>query len=124
MSALSLTELQSAVAGHAAAFRCRTEYQPAGGEGDKVFPPTYEGGIYAEEKRFVKDRNEPMNCVLLDSVQSQANRMELALLDAWERGRLTLPVISVDFKNQGLPKALKVTSLEAPHRNRRRVAPR
>ena len=37
MKVLSLTELQSAVAGTAAAFRCRTEYQPVGGEGDKVF---------------------------------------------------------------------------------------
>jgi CRISPR-associated protein Csb1 len=116
MSALSLKELQSAVAGSAAAFRCRTEYQPAGGEGDKVFPPTYEGGRYAEEKRFANGRNEPMDCVLLDSVQSQANRMELALLNAWERKRLSLPVISVDFKDQGLPKTLKITSLEAPHR--------
>ena len=42
--------------------------------------------------------------------------MELAMLDAWERKRLVLPVISVDFKDEGLPKTLKVTSLEAPHR--------
>jgi CRISPR-associated protein Csb1 len=54
--------------------------------------------------------------VLLDSVQSQANRMEIALLDAWEQKRIPLPVITVDFKEQNLAKSLRVTSLEAPHR--------
>jgi CRISPR-associated protein Csb1 len=42
--------------------------------------------------------------------------MELALLEAWERGRIPLPVITVDFKDCALPKPLRVTSLEAPHR--------
>jgi CRISPR-associated protein Csb1 len=37
---LTLDTLKAAVAGSAAAFRCVTEYQPAGGPGDKVFPPT------------------------------------------------------------------------------------
>ena len=41
---LDLDKLRDAVAGTAAAFRCVTEYQPAGGPGDKVFPATYEGG--------------------------------------------------------------------------------
>jgi CRISPR-associated protein Csb1 len=113
---LALSDLQSAVAGTAAAFRCTTELQPAGGTGDKVFPATYEGGKYAVEQRRLVGASEPVDCVLLDSVQSQANRMEMALLDAWERGRIGLPVISVDFKDKGLPKTLKITSLEAPHR--------
>ena len=37
---LSLDQLKSAVAGNAAAFRCRRKLQPGGGAGDKVFPPT------------------------------------------------------------------------------------
>lgn len=113
---LTLDVLQNAVAGQAAGFRCVTEYQPAGGQGDKIFPPTYEGGQYASEDRRLPDYEDPVPCVLLDSVQSQANRMELALLDAWERGRLTLPVITVDFRGQDLPRVLRITSLEAPHR--------
>lgn len=113
---LTLETLRRAVAGSAAAFRCVTEYQPAGGPGDKVFPPTYEGGKYATEKRYVPGREGPVDCVLLDSVQSQANRMELALLDAWEAGRIELPVIVVDFTNDRLEKRLRVTSLDAPHR--------
>lgn len=112
---LTLEVLQQAVAGHAAAFRCVTEYQPAGGVGDKVFPPTYEGGKYATEKRVVEG-GEPVDCVLLDSVQSQANRMELALLEARREGRIELPLVTVRFDDDRLKKKFTVTSLEAPHR--------
>ena len=113
---LDLAGLQRALGGHAAAFRCVTDLQPAGQPGDKVFPPTYEGGKYATERRRVPDEAEPVETVLLDSVQSQANRMELALLEAWRRGRISLPVLTVDFSGRDLAKALKITSLEAPHR--------
>jgi CRISPR-associated protein Csb1 len=111
---LTLELIQSAVAGSAAAFRCRADYEPAGGVGDKVFPPTYEGGRYATEDRLFE--GETIACVLLDSVQSQANRMEFALLEAWEVGRIALPVVTVDFADADLPKPLRITSLEAPHR--------
>ena len=112
---LDLETLKAAVAGTAAALRCVTEYQPAGGPGDKVFPPTYEGGKYATEKRVVPTTGEIIDCVLLDSVQSQANRMELSLLDAMdEPGGPQLPLLRVSFTN--VPKPITVTSLEAPHR--------
>jgi CRISPR-associated protein Csb1 len=111
---LNLEILKQAVAGKAAAFRCTTEYQPAGGPGDKVFPPTYEGGKYAGETRIIN--GEPVPCVLLDSVQSQANRMELALLEAVHERRIALPVIEARFDDDRLLKKFTVTSLEAPHR--------
>src|SRR5271157_127550 len=111
---LTMEILQQAVSGTAAAFRCIAHYEPAGGVGDKVFPPTYEGGKYANEVRLVDGKLAP--CVLLDSVQSQANRMELALLGAWQSKRIPLPVITIDFKEAKLPKSLRITSLEAPHR--------
>lgn len=44
--ALTLDILKEAVAGTAAAFRSRTTLQPAGGEGTKVFPPTYSGAVF------------------------------------------------------------------------------
>ena len=100
--------------GRAAAFRSVTDYQPAGGPGDKVFPPTYEGGVYALEERHIDGAVVP--CVLLDAVQSQANRMELALLEDWRAGNITLPVVTVDFTGCDLPRPFAVTSLEAPHR--------
>ena len=113
---LELKTLRDAVAGTAAAFRCVTDYQPAGGPGDKVFPPTYEGGRYATEERIDPETGETKPCVLLDSVQSQANRMELALLEAHRAGKVTLPLIVTRFDQPELPKPFTVTSLEAPHR--------
>lgn len=111
---LSLEELTEIVKGTAAAIRSRTRLYPAGGPGDKVFPPTYQGGQYALERRLV-DANL-VETVLLDSVQSQANRMELALRAAFERGELRFPIMSVDFAKVGFPQIGKITSLDAPHR--------
>lgn len=124
---LTLKILQDAVEGKAAALRCRTRLQPAGGEGSKVFPPTYAGAVYAVEQRRLPGRDEPVECVLLDSVQSQANRMEEALQQAVDDGRLRLPVVEVDFEpyfpGDDRPEDLRlldpvgrVSSLQAPHR--------
>jgi CRISPR-associated protein Csb1 len=108
---LTLTHVHDALAGSSAAFRLSLELEAVA---PKVFPPTYEGGKYATEERIIN--GEAVPCVLLDSVPSQANRMELALQEAWESGAIEIPVVSVDFSavdNPGLP---KVTSLQAPHR--------
>jgi CRISPR-associated protein Csb1 len=117
ISALSQETLCTAVSGEAVALRCLRRLQPAGGAGDKVFPPTYEGGQYACEERVIGGQRVP--CVLLDSVQSQANRMELALKDAFYHGKSTaceIPVVAVDFTAAELPEFGEVTSLDAPHR--------
>ena len=113
---IDLNTLSEAVKGTAAAFRCVTDYQPAGGPGDKVFPPTYEGGKYATEERIDPETGEHKPCVLLDSVQSQANRMELALLEAHRAGKVALPLIVTRFDQDELLRKFTVTSLEAPHR--------
>lgn len=110
---LSMADIQNAVS-RSAAFRCVTDYQPAGGPGDKVFPPTYEGGKYAVETRVID--GQAVDCVLVDSVQSQANRMELALLEAHRSGEMRLPLLIARFDQELLPKKFTVTSLEAPHR--------
>ena len=94
---IDLQTLRSAVGSRAAAFRCITDYQPAGGSGDKVFPPTYAGGRYATEDRVNPDTGEVCQCVLLDSVQSQANRMELALLEEHRSGAIGLPLLATRF---------------------------
>ena len=113
---IDLKSLRDAVHGTAAAFRCVTDYQPAGGPGDKVFPPTYEGGKYATEERIDPDTGEVRPCVLLDSVQSQANRMELALLESHRAGKVELPLLVTRFDQAELLGKFTVTSLEAPHR--------
>lgn len=123
MKNIDLTLIQNAIKGPAAAFRCRTQLQPAGGEGDKTFPPTYAGAVYATEHRRVKQADgsfETIPCILLDSVQSQANRMELALQQAIDNGRFKecpIPLISVSFAGEDLLNEIgSITSLEAPHR--------
>ena len=113
---LDLPTLTETIRGTAAAFRCVTDYQPAGGPGDKVFPPTYEGGKYATEERIDPATGEIRRCVLLDSVPSQANRMELALLEAHRAGHIELPLLVARFDQHELLKKFTVTSLEAPHR--------
>src|SRR5690606_9659985 len=101
--------------GQAAAIRCRSKLQPAAGEGTKVFPPTHSGGVYATEQRRLPNREQPVECVLLDSVQSQANRIEEALQRAVDDGDIELPLIVADFGDQ-VPDIQRVTSLQAPHR--------
>jgi len=127
---LELDRLKEAVKGSGAAFRCRRRLQPAGGEGDKVFPPTFAGAVYAIEQRRVPGRDGPATCVLLDSVQSQANRMELALQEAIDARKITMPLLIVDFSEHGptgdieadkqagklIDAVGKITSLQVPHR--------
>lgn len=120
MTSLKLSDLRAAVGGSAAAIRTRVTLQPAGGPGDKVFPPTYATGDraatkYALETRRIDGQDVP--CVLLDSVASQANRMEDALLEGWRADGLPFPVVSVDFSGvEGLEDLGEITSLDAPHR--------
>ncbi|MFL5245240.1 MAG: type I-U CRISPR-associated RAMP protein Csb1/Cas7u [Gemmataceae bacterium] len=108
---LTYDELRKAVADSAAAFRLNLKLEAVS---PKVFPPTYEGGKYATEERIIG--GQKLACVLLDSVPSQANRMELALHDAWMSGEIELPVVSSDFSTVENPGVPKVTSLQAPHR--------
>ena len=122
MPELTFDKLRSAAAGEAVALRMRKTLQPAGGPGDKVFPPTYavsRGHRYATEERQLGDRVSE-TVVLLDSVASQANRAELALLEGWERGELRFPVPLVDFTSEEVDDEVadvgKLTVLEAPHR--------
>ena len=122
MAELTFERLHEAVRGDAVALRSRLTLHPAGGDGDKVFPPTYsvDGRAdhrYAVENRQIGGSAEATATVLLDSVASQANRAELALLEGWELEELDFPVPYVDFSNDnGLTDYEKLTVLEAPHR--------
>lgn len=113
-TALTYDDLRRLVRGNAAAIRARTRLVPAGGPGDKVFPPTYQGGRYAMEKRHLD--GGVVDVVLLDSVQSQANRLELALKSAFDCGEIRFPLLSVDFAAGGLAHIGLITALDAPHR--------
>ncbi|HTV90956.1 MAG TPA: type I-U CRISPR-associated RAMP protein Csb1/Cas7u [Stellaceae bacterium] len=117
---MDYSELVQAVASDAA-LRRRQRLQPVGGRGDKIFPPTYPGeGGRNPPPRHVYERRRvdggEIWCVLIDSVQSQANRLEEALLAAVRDRAIDLPYVTVDFAGQGLDGISEITSLDAPHR--------
>lgn len=130
---LDLNTLAKAISSRSAGVRCRTILQPAGGKGDKVFPPTYADAVYAHEYRQVEVEQDgkmvsvPKRCVLLNSVQSEANLAEEAIQDAIDDGQLKLPVVETDFSDQpivelgsdspGLFEPVgRITHYETPHR--------
>ena len=127
---LSFKTIRNAVQ-EAAAFRRSQRLQPVGGTGDTLFPPTYppdrerKGSPprHVFERRHRADANGASAesgrgevwTVLIDSVQSQANRLEDALLEVAGEG-LPLPYATVDFTDAGLEPLTRITSLDAPHR--------
>lgn len=110
--------------GQEAAIRRLRRLQPVGGRGDKIFPPTYPGEGRNAPPRHVFERRRVDDgevwCVLIDSVQSQANRLEEALLaaadEAGSDAGIPLPFVTVDFRDAGLEPLERITSLDAPHR--------
>lgn len=119
MPTLTYERLRNAVGGWAVGLRARTELEPMGGAGDKLAPPTY-GATGPGQTRYALEQRRVegalVEAVVLDSVASQANRMELALLDAYRRGELRLPMVSVDFRDLGLAGLERLSHLEASHR--------
>lgn len=120
VAVLDYPTLRAAVEGSHVAVRCRTELQPAGGPGDKVFPSTY--GVpngartkYATEE--YRENGETMIRVLLDSVASGANRHEVALQEALDAGEISFPNPFVDFTiDPELADLGRLSALQAPHR--------
>ena len=109
-------ELLSAVAftGTRAVLRVSATYQPAAGPGSRVFPPTYppqNGQPYVLEKRRVDGAER--DDVLLDSVPSQANRAEEALLRGHRAGTVQVPLMQVEHTGAA---PVTLSSLEFPHR--------
>jgi CRISPR-associated protein Csb1 len=114
-------EVLTEAARRAAALRSITRLQPVGGKGDRVFPATFDQGKYATEKRrlVVDDKGSEVDCALPDSVASQANRAEEALLAGIRSGHHKLPLIEVSLeeaKADFLADIPMLTSLEVPHR--------
>lgn len=117
MGGLTLSDLRMKVEGEEFALaRIITTYQPAGGQGSRVFPPTFptsrdESSPYLIEER-VRD-GQPRKAVVLDQVPSEANRAEEALARAWTAGLVRMPMLRLT--HQGAADAV-ITGLDAPHR--------
>lgn len=113
-----LDRLERAVslAGDDAAVRVVAVYGPQAGAVAKVFPPTYmerDGTRYHFERRWGQD-GQLRGVVILDSVQSQANRAEAALLA--RAGELGLPQLVLEVVLED--RTVRISSLQAPHRSR------
>jgi len=103
----------------AAGLRLRLRLQPLYGQGEIIFPCTVAGGIYQTSKRRIPGHEDSVDCTVIDSVQSQANRMEDALLNDIRAKNIFLPYIVTDFSDieKDLEKAIgAITCFEAPHR--------
>lgn len=118
---MDAAKLSECISKHAA-IRRRQRLQPAGGKGNKIFPPTYPGeGRNNPPPRHVFERRRLDGreawCALVDSVQSQANRLEESLLAVAhdKSSKLHIPHIVVDFSCDNLPGINQITSLDAPH---------
>ena len=103
--------------------------QPVGGRGDYVAPPTYPHPKETVSNPGAKPKPKPVHvfeermiggekktCVLLDSVQSQANRFEAAILDATRAQKMEVPYMEIDFTKTSVDDIGTYTTLEAPHR--------
>lgn len=99
---MDLEELGRIVS-RSSALRARVRLQPAGGVGDVVYPPTYGDGSTRHDRRI---NGETIPCVLLDSVASQANRIEQTL----RKDPHDLAHIATQVEGH------RITCMDAPHR--------
>ncbi len=119
-----------------AAIRITAELTPVGGELAPIAPPTFpakqhsgdQGPRVMVETRW-RGRGEDcrrVSTVVLDTIQSQANRLEDQLLRLVEDGRLELPAVALDLSGISNPGAHVrelmddkgcISSLRFPHRN-------
>jgi CRISPR-associated protein Csb1 len=115
---MKYTTLHQAVQS-AAGLRLRLRLQPLYGQGEIIFPCTVAGGKYQTSRRRVPGFEGSVDCTIIDSVQSQANRMEDALLADIRAGNIFIPHVVTDFSNidSDLEKAIgAITCFDAPHR--------
>jgi CRISPR-associated protein Csb1 len=94
--------------------------QPLGGADAPVKPAIYAGGAYQEDRRWRGEggSRRVVPAIVIDSVPSQANRIEAALEAV--RERLGLPELALDLS--GLPTLpvhlpRRLSSFRLPHRN-------
>lgn len=108
----SLADLETLLS--SSALRCVLSLEPIDGFGGRVFPPTYpEGPRHVVETYHADGRN--LKRVLVDSVASQANRHENALVTAHREGRIQFPDLLIDLSNAETPLE-NLFATELPHR--------
>ena len=102
--------------GEFALARISTTYEPAGGDGSRVMPPTFPTDRNDDSPYLLEERSRGgtvTKAVVLDQVPSQANRVEEALADAQRSGEVSLPLLRLTHRGQV---EVVLTGLEMPHR--------
>ena len=98
-----------------AGVRFEASYQPSGGMGARVFPPTFptdgRTSPYLFEERHCN--GEIHRAVVLDQVPSQANRCEEAEARAWRQGVVRMPMLRMQHEGNA---NFELIGREAPHR--------
>lgn len=95
----------------AQALRSNIDLDPISGPGTHIFPPTYaDGGGHA-----VETLQNGTHRVLVDSVASQANRQEVALVAARDAGEIDFSDVYVDLSDTDSDVA-ELSATEMPHR--------
>ena len=118
MTELTLTTLQKKLSDTEwAAARIVAAYQPSGGPGSRVFPPTFpttatDPSPYLMEERRARD-GEVHEASIFDQVPAQANRCEEATAAAWRRGAVRMPMLRLVHRGAS---SFELTGLDAPHR--------
>jgi CRISPR-associated protein Csb1 len=104
---------------NAQALRSIVKLEPVEGPGGRVFPPTFpaEEGTKGRQKfrHAVEEVGDGRKRVLIDSVASQANRQEAALVEARKAGLIDFSDVYVDLSdtNAGID---VLSATEMPHR--------
>src|SRR5215207_1985070 len=94
------TSMQLSDFTRAQALRSVVDLQPIDGADGRVFPPTYpppEGSNSKSPRHVVETLPNGHKRVLIDSVASQANRQEAALVAARHAGRIDFADVYVDL---------------------------
>src|SRR4249919_2278242 len=110
---MSLRELMSAQA-----LRSSVALQPIDGPGGRIFPPTFPDDQRRDGQAFshvVERLPDGRLRVLVDSVASQANRQEAALVAARTAGRIKFSDVYVDLSGTSTDVS-RLSATEMPHR--------
>lgn len=114
---LTLNTLQEKMSGMEwAAARITATYQPTGGPGSRVFPPTFPTTATDPSPYLVEERvrdGEVRKAVVLDQVPSQAHRCQEAEAMAWRQGIVRMPMLRLVHDGAA---RFELIGLDAPHR--------
>jgi CRISPR-associated protein Csb1 len=111
MTTISLARIAAAQA-----LRSVLTLEPIDGPGGRIYPPTYPGAKDGDPPRHVVETlPNGSKRVLLDSVASQANRQEQALIAARNAGRINFSDVYIDLRDTDAGIAV-LSATEMPHR--------